>query len=320
MLCGAVVQAQGVVNPHLVLFIPSPDHDAVDFAGQPIVSSYDLEFSQLGASQPFLVLLLGKPNRGVDGTIVVDFGSMLGSPPMPGAPLEARVVAVGPGGRSASAPSNVFVFEGCPVTVSPASLVVGRRGGTSSVSVSAASGCGWQSGTAASWITITAGSVGSGNGTVTFTVAENLGAVERGDSLWIGSRAVAITQARGLGPPAVQVTSPANGARVTAPARIVISAAFTGAARPATASPASRDRTPASDYTISRVSFYANGRLVGSASASPYRITWTVATAGTYTLIAVLTDNRGAQASSGPVSVTVAGGPTGPLPVAKPRK
>jgi hypothetical protein len=317
----AVAQTQTVINPHVVSFVPSPDHDAFDSAGQPIVTSYDLEICQLGSSQPFLVLPLGKPDRRWDGIIAADFATMSGSAPMPGVPLEARVVAVGPGGRGASAPSNVFVFEGCPIAVGPASLPVASRGGRGNVNVSAARDCGWQSWTTSSWISITGGSIGSGSGAVAFTVTENPTMVERSDSLWVGSRAVTVVQGPGLATPAVRVTSPADGARFAAPARITVSAAFTAALRAGTASPASRDRSPTSDRTIGRVSFYANGRLVGSASASPYRITWTTGVGGTFAIIAIATDNRGVQAWSGPaVSVTVEGGPSAPLPPAKPRK
>lgn len=108
-----------VINPTTVSFLPSPDNNAVDSNGQPIVTSYSLEIFQLGASQPYTVLNLGKPAPGSDGYITVNFASMLSSPPLPGETLEGRVAAIGAGGTGDSTWSNTFMFGTPPAPPPP---------------------------------------------------------------------------------------------------------------------------------------------------------------------------------------------------------
>jgi RHS repeat-associated protein len=89
-------------------------------------------------------------------------------------------------------------------------------------------------------------------------------------------------------PPAVSVTSPTSGASFTAPASISITANATD-----------------SDGTISRVDFYQGTTLIGTATASPYNISWNNVTTGTYSVTAKATDNVGAQTNSNAVNITV---------------
>lgn len=89
-------------------------------------------------------------------------------------------------------------------------------------------------------------------------------------------------------PPSVILTSPADRSTFAAPASLAFSAT-------------AADR----DGTVTRVDFYANGRQVGSDSASPYLATWNSVPAGTYTLTAVATDDEGASTTSGAATVTV---------------
>ncbi len=115
-----MVHAQTVVmNPRTVSFVPSDDHNAVTANGQPVITRYDMEIFLAGGGQPVAVVNLGKPGPAGDGSIYVDFASLLASAPMPGVALEARVASVGPTGRGESAPSNRFQFESAP-TPAPA--------------------------------------------------------------------------------------------------------------------------------------------------------------------------------------------------------
>ena len=69
----------------------------------------------------------------------------------------------------------------CSYTVSPAELNLAAAGGNNSFNVTVAgSGCDWAAATNASWVTITSGATGSGNGTVNFTVAANSGFARSG--------------------------------------------------------------------------------------------------------------------------------------------
>jgi len=66
------------------------------------------------------------------------------------------------------------------------------------------------------------------------------------------------------------------------------------------------------------VDFYRDsGVLIGSATASPYSISWDTSTAaaGTHTLYAVATDNAGNSATSASITITVAAA-AGPAPPA----
>jgi glucose/arabinose dehydrogenase len=58
----------------------------------------------------------------------------------------------------------------CTYAISPVSASYTRTGGTGSVAVTAGAGCSWTAESNASWITITGGASGSGNGTVTYSV------------------------------------------------------------------------------------------------------------------------------------------------------
>ena len=58
------------------------------------------------------------------------------------------------------------------------------------------------------------------------------------------------------------------------------------------------------DGTVDEVAFYANGVLIGTVTASPFRVPWSPAV-GDYVLTAVATDNLGATTTSAGVSVTV---------------
>lgn len=96
--------------------------------------------------------------------------------------------------------------------------------------------------------------------------------------------------------PAVTLTAPANGAVLSAPATIALSATATD-----------------SDGTISKVQFYNGTTLLGTDTTSPYAYSWANVPAGTYSLTAMATDNLGATSTSSPVTVTVNALPTASL-------
>ena len=89
-------------------------------------------------------------------------------------------------------------------------------------------------------------------------------------------------------PPTVSLTAPADQSTFVAPAQITLSADAAD-----------------SDGTIARVTFWANNRLIGTATASPYTITWNHVPAGVYAITAHAVDNSGATAESAPVAITV---------------
>lgn len=81
----------------------------------------------------------------------------------------------------------------CSYSISPTSQTVARVGGGGSVSVSTQSGCAWTATSNASWISITQGGSGTGNGTVAYTVLPNLGGSRQG-TITIAGRTFTVSQ------------------------------------------------------------------------------------------------------------------------------
>lgn len=89
-------------------------------------------------------------------------------------------------------------------------------------------------------------------------------------------------------PPVVSLTAPGNGATFSAGSTVTVSA---------TASDA--------DGSVSKVEFFRNGTSIGIDTSAPYSASWSNASAGTYTLRAVATDNGNATAGTATISITV---------------
>jgi hypothetical protein len=86
----------------------------------------------------------------------------------------------------------------CSYSISPTSANVGATGGSGTVSVATQAGCSWTASSNASWIAITSGASGSGNGTVAYSVAANTGAARTG-TLTIAGQTFTVNQAAGGG-------------------------------------------------------------------------------------------------------------------------
>jgi glucose/arabinose dehydrogenase len=76
-------------------------------------------------------------------------------------------------GRIASAPPPPPPV--CSYSITPTRATFGAAATTGTVAVTAPAGCGWTAVSNSSWITVTGGSSGSGNGTVTYSVAAYTG-------------------------------------------------------------------------------------------------------------------------------------------------
>jgi hypothetical protein len=88
-------------------------------------------------------------------------------------------------------------------------------------------------------------------------------------------------------PPAVHLTAPADGTRLSSPGPVTIAAA---ASDP--------------DGTVIRVEFLADGAKLGESAAAPYSFVW-ASPAGTHALTARATDNAGAVTTSAAVAIEV---------------
>jgi hypothetical protein len=97
-------------------------------------------------------------------------------------------------------------------------------------------------------------------------------------------------------PPTVSITSPVEGASYGAPASIAVTADAAD---------------PDAGGSVAQVAFYGDGTLISTDTTAPYTASWTVTVAGTHTLTAVATDDKGASMTSAAVHAAVTGG-TGP--------
>ena len=85
----------------------------------------------------------------------------------------------------------------CTYSINPTSAAFGKAAGTGSVSVTAGAGCAWTARSDASWITITGGSSGSGNGPVTYSVAPYTGKPKkRSGTMTIAGKIFQVMQTR----------------------------------------------------------------------------------------------------------------------------
>ena len=103
-------------------------------------------------------------------------------------------------GTAATAPSAA-----CTITVGAVTTSVSAAATTGTIPVTAATGCAWTAVSSASFLTVSSGASGSGNGSVAYSIAANTGA-SRSASISIGSNVVNFTQSGALAPVGCAVT------------------------------------------------------------------------------------------------------------------
>jgi hypothetical protein len=81
----------------------------------------------------------------------------------------------------------------CTYVLNRNTVQVSAAGGMREVVVTTNATCTWTASTTATWISITAGATGTGNGTVEFTVRPNTGA-SRSATLVVGGQTVTVSQ------------------------------------------------------------------------------------------------------------------------------
>lgn len=84
--------------------------------------------------------------------------------------------------------------QSCTFTISPTSQSFSSSAGSGSVTVTTQSGCSWIASSGVSWLTITSGASGAGNGTVKYTVAANTSSSARSAGLTIASKIFTASQ------------------------------------------------------------------------------------------------------------------------------
>lgn len=124
-----------------------------------------------------------------------------------GAPGSYQLTAL-VGGYQDTTPFNLTVTPGvtCSFSLSSSSQTFGSSGGSGTVSVITTSGCGWAASSNASFITVTSGASGTGDGVVGFSVASNTGAARNG-TLTIAGQTYTINQSGGT-PGSLAINTP----------------------------------------------------------------------------------------------------------------
>ncbi len=178
--------------------------------------------TQLGATTSDLLVLNGMkftPNRpsflnARDGIIQADQNLFGGANRCAIWAVFARhgmgVSAVGNDGTTHTAATNIPSDCGgtCTFAINPTSASFAAAGGTGSVTVTTAAGCTWSAISNSSFVTVTSGSPGSGNGTVQYSVAANGTTSSRNGSITIAGNTFNITQAGTTGGCTNALTNP----------------------------------------------------------------------------------------------------------------
>ncbi|MBZ5534757.1 MAG: S8 family serine peptidase [Acidobacteriia bacterium] len=99
-----------------------------------------------------------------------------------------------------------YTPPGCTYAISPTSRTHSANSESASVNLSAGTGCSWSAFTTATWITITSGASGSGNGTVFYSVPANNNTSSRTGSLIIGGQTYAVSQQGVISSPPVLIS------------------------------------------------------------------------------------------------------------------
>src|SRR5437667_8572292 len=95
----------------------------------------------------------------------------------------------------------------CRFDVSVSNTTVPAQGGTVTVNVQSGGTCGWTAASQTEWIAVSAGSSGTGNGSVTLNVAANGGAARTGKVL-VAGETITLTQAQAPASPSAPTPTP----------------------------------------------------------------------------------------------------------------
>ncbi|MGA9773696.1 MAG: PQQ-dependent sugar dehydrogenase [Blastocatellia bacterium] len=97
-------------------------------------------------------------------------------------------------GQTFTVIQNGTTSSGCLYELTPPAQSFTAAGGTGTITVSSGAQCGWSATPNTSWITITSSGIGTGNGSVTFSVAANTTGQPRKGNILIGNQLFKIKQ------------------------------------------------------------------------------------------------------------------------------
>jgi len=129
----------------------------------------------------------------------------------------ARTGTLTVGNRTFTVTQAAFTAPACNYSISATSQNAAAAGGSGSVNVTTTSTCAWTATSNTQWITVSGGASGTGNGTVSYTVAANTGGTRSG-TVTIAGQTLTVTQAPcgySIAPPSQQVEASGGVASVS---------------------------------------------------------------------------------------------------------
>ncbi|HOD77836.1 MAG TPA: fibronectin type III domain-containing protein [Syntrophorhabdus sp.] len=201
--------------------------------------------------------------------------------------------------------SNEVSTSTCRYSISPPGQSFPASGGTGSINVSTQSACSWNASSNVSWMTITSGSRGTGNGTVYYSINANSDSSSRTASSTIAKNTFTVTQ-EGNSTTTYTITASAGTGGTISPAGTVT--VSRNASRSFTITPStgySIDRVIVDGSSVGAVSTYtfsnvtANHTISASfkADTTTYTITASAGTGGTISPAGTVTVSRNASRS-----------------------
>jgi hypothetical protein len=82
----------------------------------------------------------------------------------------------------------------CTFVLSPGQVQVGKDAGGGTFAVAAPAECAWEARSSADWLTVTAGSAGTGNGSVSYSFTRNSAATDRTGTIAVGNQTFSVAQ------------------------------------------------------------------------------------------------------------------------------
>jgi len=151
-----------------------------------------------------------------NGTVMFSVAANTGAARTGTLTIASRVFTVTQGASSSPAPPPP---ASCSYSISPRNDNVPMLGGTGRVDVSTTDACAWTASSNASWITVTSGASGTGDGRVGYLVLPNVGGSRTG-TLTIAGQTFTVTQpalvcSYSISPGSQRVESPAGSGTVT---------------------------------------------------------------------------------------------------------
>ena len=201
--------------------------------------------------------------------------------------------------------SNEVSTSTCRYSISPPGQSFPASGGTGSINVSTQSACSWNASSNVSWMTITSGSRGTGNGTVYYSINANSDSSSRTASSTIAKNTFTVTQEGNSTTTYTITASAGTGGTISPTGTVTVNR---NASRSFTITPStgySIDRVIVDGSSVGAVSTYtfsnvtANHTISASfkADTTTYTITASAGTGGTISPAGTVTVNRNANRS-----------------------